>query len=92
MNDGTLAMDQGAVEAEASTISNAKQCLQASALSSTDGESTISANENGKNAFEKAQSGLEALGGAVDQEVSNIHSLGLAFEEFDNMIAEANRQ
>lgn len=57
MSDGTLVMNQGTVEAEAATISNAKQCLLASALSSIDGESTIAANKNGQKAFEKAQRG-----------------------------------
>ncbi|MDL2296309.1 TIGR04197 family type VII secretion effector [Lachnospiraceae bacterium OttesenSCG-928-E19] len=91
MDDDLLVINYGTMDGEATKISSAKQFLQTSSLSPIDDETTIEANKRGQETFSKAQDEMETLGGAIDQEVVNIRSLGLAFLEFDNMMAEANR-
>lgn len=56
-------------------------------LKSTDYETTISAASNGRKAYYSAQRADVLLGNCLEQEAKNIRSLGVAFQQYDEMLA-----
>jgi type VII secretion effector (TIGR04197 family) len=75
------------------TKSNSEQIQQAVesytsiSLSSPDEKSTITANVNGKKAFDRSQTDADLLTDALSIDAKNIHSIGLAFKEYDALLA-----
>ena len=90
MADG-LNVNEVQVESDAAGISAATQYFQAVPLSSIDNNSTITANSKGQEAYEKAQSNIAAYGSTLDQDVANIRSLNVSFQEFDNMMGQLSK-
>ena len=74
------------IENEAMQIESAASYLMKVPLDSQDTRSTIPANANGKEAYERSQERISALGDLLDQEVENIRELNEAFEKFDEMM------
>lgn len=67
-------------------IESAAVYLTAVPLDSQDIKTTISANTNGKAAYQRFQERIACLGVMLDQEVDHIRSLNVAFTEFDEMM------
>lgn len=88
----SINVNSSAAEAEASQVSSAAGYFTGKPLSPQDGISTISANNNDKNAFSMAQSCNSKLGEVLDKDAANIRKLGNAFEEFDAMMAVLNEK
>jgi len=86
-----LRVDRVIVEADAARISTAAGYFSGGSLSPVDGKSTITAKGNSIAAFNRGQTGIAALGTALDADVANIRSLGVKFEEFDTMMGELSR-
>ena len=85
-------VNSSAAESEASQVSSAASYFTGKTLSHKDGISTISANNNGKNAFSMAQNGNSKLGKTLDTDAENIRKLGNAFDEFDAVMAALNEK
>lgn len=83
-----IRVDQKEAEEKAAGIESASGYFQVCALVPQDTRTTIPANENGRSAYGRSQSHIQSLGGALDQEVTNIRSLNAAFAEFDKMMGE----
>lgn len=83
---GIIYVDQENVNADAARLESAAAYLEKVSLVPQDMRTTLPANENSKNAYEKSQDRLERLGRLLDQEARNIRELGLAFAEFDEMM------
>lgn len=75
-------------EGDAAQIENAAGYLQADSLNPNDDRTTLYANENLHEAFTLSQSLIMALGEAMDKEAQNIHSVGVTFEQYDQMLAD----
>lgn len=75
------------VEKYVSNLNGAAGYFLENHLVPSDNKSTISANENGKNAYGAAQSAVATLGVCLEQEAKNIRSLGASFKEYDEMLA-----
>ena len=71
------------VDLRATALTSAGVDLGGQALSPTDGESTISANQNAQNAFQDAQQGHVLFGGALDASSAMIRKIGDAFVTVD---------
>lgn len=89
---GTININEATVEGDAAVIANASSAFTSVGLSSTDGESTISANANSQNAYNKAQESIADFGETLNSDVANIRSLNLKFKEFDELINIINSQ
>lgn len=83
-----IKVNQAAVEANATAISGTNQYFTGTALTPMDNRSTISANAKGQEAYAKSQAILESFGTAMEQEIANIRSLGITFQENDKMMVE----
>ncbi len=84
----TICVIQENVQCDASQIKGAAKCFEKKVLSYTDDRTTISANQNGKSVYDESQSVVSLLGVNLANEVDNIRSLGLAFEQYDDMLAD----
>ena len=73
-------------EENAIRIENAAGYLQNVSLVPQDMKTTLPANANSKEAYERAQERISSLGTLLDQEAENIRGLNVAFEEFDRML------
>lgn len=82
-----IKINQTEVKENSELISKTEQYLSEETLSSKDNRTTLTANGKGQEAYDKSQKLLAALGQALAQEASNIRSLGLAFQEYDEMMA-----
>ncbi|MDD3361693.1 MAG: TIGR04197 family type VII secretion effector [Hespellia sp.] len=85
---GNMNINSASVEGSAAQIANAANCFQIRNLSSQDSRSKISANANGKRAFQEAQANMQAFAVALDQDAANIRSLNVAFHQYDAMISD----
>lgn len=85
-----IKVDLRDVETDVEVISNTVQILIEDTLSSEDGISTITANEKAKSSFSNGQQIKALLSKTLTQDVKNIHSLGLAFSQFDEMMGKLN--
>lgn len=83
-----ISVDKEQVEHDAEAIAKASQYFTQVDLMPLDMRSTITANENSKTAYQRAQDGIAAMAVALDQDVENIRSLNVAFEQFDQMMGE----
>lgn len=81
-----IKINQTEVKENSELISKTEQYLSEETLSSKDNRTTLTANGKGQEAYDKSQKLLAALGQALAQEASNIRSLGLAFQEYDEMM------
>jgi type VII secretion effector (TIGR04197 family) len=86
----TLNVNQETVNEQADALSAAVH-FETKTLTNIDNESTITANTGGKNAFQSSQATASGLGNALDKEAENIRSLGVSFEEFDQMMSTINQ-
>lgn len=89
---GQIKVSSSSAAAEASRVSGAAQYFRGRTLPMQDGTSTISANQNSKDAYEGAQKEGTSIGRALDKDAENIRSLGNAFAEFDTMMGTLNGQ
>ncbi len=89
---GRLKVDRAIVETDAAQIASASSYFSGTTLGSIDGKSTIDANGKSKGVFYSGQSNIIALGKAVDTDVINIRSLGLKFDEFDELMGELSKR
>ncbi|WP_075721380.1 TIGR04197 family type VII secretion effector [Roseburia sp. 499] len=83
-----IKVSQAAVEANVTAISGTNQYFTGVALTPTDNRTTIVANTKGQAAYAKSQAILESFGDAMEQEIANIRSLGIAFQEKDKLVWE----
>ena len=83
-----IRVNQAAVEANVTAISGTNQYFRGIALAPTDNRTTIAANAKGQAAYAKSQAILESFGDAMEQEIANIRSLGIAFQEKDKLVWE----
>ncbi|MBQ8148638.1 MAG: TIGR04197 family type VII secretion effector [Lachnospiraceae bacterium] len=74
------------VEEHAGEIATASAYFEEVLLIPSDNKSTISANENVQEGFAETQNALALFGQCLDQEAKNIRSLGLVFQEHDEMM------
>lgn len=86
-----IKINQIAVKENSESISKAAQYLKEETLSSKDNSTTITANGKGQEVYNKSQKLLEALGKALDQEAGNIRSLGVTFQEYDEMMTKLRK-
>ena len=78
-----IATNSVSVDLRATALTSAGVDLGGQALSPTDGESTISANQNAQSAFEDAQQGHGLFGDALDASSAKIRAIGDAFVTVD---------
>lgn len=83
-----IKVNQEAVECNADAISGATQYFDVVALTPSDNQSTITANAKGQAAYAKSQEIKKSFGDAMKQEASNIRSLGVTFQQYDEMLSE----
>lgn len=83
-----IKINQTAVEDNATGLSGAATYFQGVTLIPTDGESTITANGKGQEAFGTSQRLIASFGETLEQEVTNVRSIGAAFEEYDKMMSQ----
>lgn len=91
MNEG-IYINFGAVQEEASQIEHAADVFQAGTLNPEDSVTSLEEDENLHLAFNISQELLVALGVTMDREATNIRSIGNAFEEYDQMMADWTEQ
>ena len=82
----SIISNMGAVNRNAGLFNENADLLKAKTLDPCDGKSTITANQKGKNAFNRAQSDAGLLSDAVKKEAKNIQSIGLTFEAYDALL------
>lgn len=75
-------------ESDATQIESVALYLQENSLNPVDEATTLEANANLHAAFDLSQSVVANLGEAMDKEVLNIRSVGNAFEQYDQMLAD----
>ncbi len=73
-------------------IENTLGSYGGSSLGFLDTESTISANENGKNAFSVMQTILGSFNDALEADKENINILETKFEEYDKLMGKQNKE
>lgn len=88
----SINVNSAAASSDASQISNAAGYFTGQSLAVQDNISTITANDNCKQSFQRSQGVAVSLGKALDADAANIRNLGLAFEEFDQMMGSLNGQ
>lgn len=81
-----------AVEEEATGLGNAAAVFQSSELCPEDDKTTLTANLMLKSAIEESQLLLTTFGTSIDTEAANIRSIGAAFEEYDQLLADLAEQ
>lgn len=86
-----IKINQTEVKANSELISKTEQYLSEETLSSKDNRTTLTANGKGQEAYDKSQKLLTALVQALAQEAVNIRSLGLAFQEYDEMVTNLHK-
>ena len=86
-----IKINQIAVKENSESISNSAQYLKEENLSPKDNSTTLTANGKGQEAYDKSQKLLVALGQALDQEAVNIRSLGVTFQEYDEMMTKLRK-
>ena len=86
-----LRIDQTDINDNASEIKTAAGYFAGKDLGSEDSKSTISANDNSKDAFDEEENTLITYGNSLITAANNIENLGSAFTDFDELMAEANR-
>lgn len=91
-NAGNIESNVNQTENDASKIKSVSDCFQEDSLNPRDHETTLIANANLHAAFDLSQSLMVSLGAAMDKETSNIRSVGVAFEQYDQMIADLTGQ
>ena len=87
---GKLKVNQNEVEAGASLVVSAAQLFMKKSLSIQDEVSTINANQQSKDEFEKVQNQMSRLGESLNEDAVNTRNLGLKFKEFDSLMGEMN--
>ena len=75
------------IEEEANGISSASQYFSPRVPAVRDYESTITANSNEKSTIYSSQQALTLFGCTLDKDAANIKGLGLAFVQYDEMLA-----
>ena len=83
-----IKVNQEAVECNADAISGATQYFEVVALTPSDNRTTITANAKGQAAYAKSQEIKKSFGDAMKREASNIRSLGVTFQQYDEMLSE----
>lgn len=83
-----IKVNQMAVEANVEAISGVNQYLEETALTLADNRTTVTVNSKAQEAYAKSQKVKKCLGNMMQQEVSNIRSLGVMFRQYDNMLSE----
>lgn len=83
-----IKVNHGAVETNVEAISGAIQYFEQVALNPSDGKSTITANAKGQEAYGKSPKVKKIFGDAIQKEASNIRSLGVTFQQYDEMLSE----
>ncbi len=73
---------------DAMGVKSAAVYLQSVPLVPQDMRTTLPANAKGKRAYSRSQDEIFRLGTLLDLEAENIRSLNVAFEEFDRMLGE----
>ncbi len=86
-----MKIDQIDINDKASDIQTAAGYFEGNDLGSEDSKSTITANDNSKDAFEAEENTHITFGNGLITAANNIENLGSAFVGFDEMMAEANR-
>lgn len=81
-------VNQDYVEEYSTNVSGAASYFRVNVLVPCDGKSTISANGKGKGAYAASQSAIELFGQCLEQEATNIRSLGAKFAEYDEMLTD----
>lgn len=82
-----LNIDTQIIDAEAETITSAAGYFVPHPLKSRDYESTITANSNEKTANYTGSQVMSLFGNVLDQDAKNIKELGIAFVQYDEMLA-----
>lgn len=83
-----IRVNQAAIEANVEAISGAASYFNDAALTPVDSKSTVTANARGQEAYAKFQKMKNKFGNAIKQEANNIRSLGVTFQEYDEMLSE----
>lgn len=86
-----IKINQTAVKGNSESISKTAQYLKEETLSQKDNSTTLTANGKGQEVYDKSQKLLVALGQALDQEAVNIRSLGVTFQEYDEMMTKLRK-
>lgn len=81
-----------AAENEASRLEQTAAIFRPSTLDPEDDTTTLTANSQLKSAVREAQALLADFGTAINTEAANIRSTGTAFQEQDQMMADAAEQ
>lgn len=85
---GIIDINYEAIESDANKITEASSLLILGALSPLDTLSTISANATSQNSYIHSQYLIRMLGRNLENEVTNIRSIGASFAEYDSMMAQ----
>ena len=88
---GGIQISKPITDEESQNIDDAAKHFEGKTLSSKDTQSTITANAAGQEAFAQSQNVVTQFGTALQEDAGHIHDLGARFEEFDQMMAEFNK-
>lgn len=83
-----LSVDSDKSEMHAAQVERTIEVFHETPLYPKDEVTTLSANVNLHMAFIEAQSLIGQLGRAMDEEVANIRSIGVTFEQYDTMLGD----
>lgn len=83
----TIKNDMESVKEKVQILSKLLEFYVLKDLQSRDAKSTIEANNRGKDAYKNAQLLAQMFTVAMYDEVKNLQSIGLAFEEMDSSLA-----
>lgn len=91
-NTDAIFIDFETAEEDIQKIENATTYFQADTLCPSGSTMTLQADANLHAAFEASQSLIAALGEAMDKETANIRSIGVEFQQYDQMLADLTAQ
>ena len=83
----TVSIDTNNLEARVAALKSAAEQLEKRALNSTDGETTITANQNAQAAFQIAQSANIYFSRAIIASATQILAIGKGFVDLDGQAA-----
>lgn len=91
-NTDAIFIDFETAEEDIQQIENATTYFQADTLCPPGSTMTLQVDANLHAAFEASQSLIAALGEAMDKETVNIRSIGVEFQQYDQILADLTAQ
>ena len=83
-----IQIELAVVNTYAQEFEELSQGIDKTLLYENDTQTTISANQNGRNAYETSQALMVSLGAGMEQEAANIRGLGQIFKTLDEELAD----